>query len=795
MRFIEDIAQDVRYGLRMLARSPGVTAAVVLTLALGIGATTAIFTVVNGVLLRPLPYPEPERLVYIRGNTYGPFATRAEYLAWKDRSQTLSHIAAYMGFQGNLTVGDEAERVTCGTVTPSFMPLLGVQPVVGRNFSPDDDGSGTPAVVLLSHALWKRRFSSDPSVVGRTLTLDAKSYTIIGVLPASFQIPDQYSFSYGLWTPLSLSVAGEASVLLVRVIARLKPGVSHEQSLAELDTIMQSTLRRGTKRHAVVTEWHEEITHGVKRSLLIFLAAVGFVLLIACVNIANLLLSRASARNKEVTIRLALGAGKARIIRQLLTESLLMALFGGTLGLVLATWGKDVLVAFISANLPTLDPIRLDHRVLGFNLVLTLLTGLASGLAPALHASRIPLNESLKEAGRSSTEARSGRLFRSLLVVGEIALTMVLLIGAGLLLRSFLHLRGIDPGFKSERILTMNIDLTLSKYPKPLDQASFFQQVMERIKGLRGVKSVGASSSVPLLGYSGSRSNLSIEGRNESIANLSYSVVSSDYFRTMSIPLKQGRYFTDSDREGSPSVLIVNESFARHFFPDGDCLGRRVESWIGKNNWMTIVGVVSDVRDGLESEASPGMYCSYLQASEPHMTVLVRTVGDPMDLAAAVRSQIAGIDKSQPSYDLMDLEERRTKSLGPRRVNMLLFGSFAALALVLGAVGIFGVVSYSVSQRTHEIGVRMALGAGGIDVVSLVLGRVLLLVIVGEAVGLAGALALNKVIASMVFRVATTDPLTYAGVSFLWIMVALLACCLPARRATKVDPMVALRSE
>ena len=787
------LIQDLRFGARILRNSPGFAATAIITLALGIGATTAIFTVVYAVLLRPLPYPEPDRLVYIRGDTWGPFSSGREYLAWKDRSQTLSQIAAYIEFQANLTGGIEAERVTSGTASASFFRLLGVQPVLGRLFLPEEDRAGAPPLAIISNAFWKRHFAGDPSALGRTLTLDAKSYTVIGVLPASFLVPDQYGADYDVWVPLSANSDGAAPIL-VRVIGRLKPWASYEQAHAELDTILQSTLRKGTKRRAVVAPWHEDVTGKAKLPLLVFLAAVGFVLLIACVNVANLTLSRSAARQKEMALRLALGAGRARVLRQLLTESVLLAILGGAFGMLLALWGKDLLVAFISPNLPTLDPIHLDVRVLAFNLGLAVLTGLAFGFAPALQASKVPLNESLKETGRSTTEGRAGHRLRGLLVVFEVALAMVLLIGAGLLFRSFLRLRGMDTGFRSDRILSLSIDLTTSKYPKPRDQAAFFQQVMEKVRGLRGVESVGGGSSLPSESAGGSVTGVTIEGRPEPV-NVVFRTVSPDYFRTLGIPLLQGRYFTDADREGWPSVAIVNKSFARRYFPDGNCLGRRVENWDRKNDWVTIVAVVGDVRPWLETEASPEMYVSYLQAGEPRMELAVRTVGDPKDLAAAVRSLIASVDKDQPPYALTTLEELRAKWLVPRRVNMLVLGAFAALALILGCVGIYGVVSYSVSQRTHEIGIRIALGALPHDVLKLVVGQEMLLTIAGVGMGLAGALALNKVMSSLVFGVTTTDLFTYAGVSIVWILVALLACHLPARRATKVDPMVALRYE
>ena len=784
---------DLRYALRTLRHNPGFTIAALLTLGLGIGATTAIFTVVYGVLLRPLPYPEPNRLVYVSSDAWGIFSSGTEYSAWKNRSQTLSQIAAYINSQANLTGGVAAARVTLGIASASFFQMLGVRPAVGRVFLNQEDLAGAPPVVILSHPLWKSRFGGDPSVVGKTLTLDAKNYTVVGVLPAGFLVPDQYGDDYGLWMSFSADPDGPPPIL-ARVIGRLKPGVSYQRARSELNTILQSTLKRGRQKHALVMPWHDDITGKAKAPLLVFLAAIGFVLLIASVNVANLMLSRAAGREREMAVRLALGAGRRRILRQLLTESTLMALFGGALGLAVAIWAKDLLVAFISADLPTLEPIQLDYRVLGFTLCLSLLTGLAFGFAPAFQASGIPLNESLKEAGRSTTEGGSGRRLRGLLVVCEVALAMVLLIGAGLLFRSFLRLSGIDMGFRLDRILCLNIDVTPAKYPRARDQATFFKQAMERTKSLAGVQSVAGSTSAPFEGYY-ALADLKIEGQPDSNSTISWTVASSDYFHTLGIPLIQGRYFADSDREGEQMVAIVNQSFARRYFPAGNCLGRRVESWVHKNEWLNIVGVVGDVRPDQETDASPEIYLSYLQAGQPHMTLVVRTAGDPMNLAAAVRSQIASVDKDQPPYLVTTLDKLRTGSIASRRVNMLLLGAFAGLALVLGSIGIYGVISYSVSQRTHEIGIRMALGAEQEHVLSLIVKQGLLLVGAGEVLGLAAALVLNKVISSMVFQVSTTDPLTYAGVSLVWAAVALSACYVPARRATKVDPIVALHSE
>jgi putative ABC transport system permease protein len=545
-----------------------------------------------------------------------------------------------------------------------------------------------------------------------------------------------------------------------------------------------------------LSTWQEQITEGSRLSLLLFLGAVGFLLLIACVNVANLLLSRAATRQKEIAVRLTVGAGRPRIVRQLLAESVLLALLGGVLGLALARSAKDLLVTFISPSLPAPEPIGLDYRVLGFCLALAVVTGLAFGLVPALQASGVSLNEVLKEAGRSTAEVRSGRLFRNLLIVCETALAMMLLVGAGALFRSFLRARGIDMGFRSKNILSMAIDLTPSEYATPNVQATFFQQLMERIKGLEGVQAVAGSSCPPLGNRETSvTTGLNVEGQDVDTTDARTTAVSPDYFRAMGIPLAQGRYFTDADRETSPSVAIVDESFARRYCPGRKCLGGRLGSWVRRRDRLTIVGVVADARDWVEEEPHPKICLPFSQASGPYMTVLVRTAGSPKLWASAVRSQVASVDKNQPPHDLMTLEDLRTQSLTPRRVNMLLLGAFATLGLILASVGIYGVVSYSVSQRTHEIGVRMALGAERGDVLKIVVVERLRSVLIGTGIGVAASIGLTRFLQTMLFGVKPTDPMTFVAVALVLLVVAWLACYIPTRRASKVDPMVALRYE
>ncbi len=797
------LLQDLKYGLRMLAKNAGFTAVAVITLALGIGATTAIFTVVNAVLLRSLPYPHPGELVYVQEilERFGatPFVGVNDFAAWRDQSRTLSPVAAYTDSWFNLTGGGDPERITAGLATSAFFSLLGVRPLTGRLFLPEEDRPSGPPVVILSEGLWRRRYGGDPCVVGRGVTVDGKVYTVVGVLPRTFVVPASSKSEYALWVPLIANETGAGPMGIVRVIGRLKPGRSMETVRSELNTILRSTRAGGPEgwvKGVALSTWQEQITEKSRLSLLLFLGAVGFLLLIACVNVANLLLSRAATRQKEIAVRLAVGAGRRRIIRQLLTESTLLALLGAVLGLALARAGKDLLVAFISPNLPALEPIGLDYRVLGFCLALALVTGLAFGLAPALQSSRISLNEVLKEAGSTVSEPRSGTLFRDLLLISETALAMVLLVGGGLLFRSFLRVRGVDFGFRSKNVLSMTVDLTPSEYATPNVQAAFFEQLMERIRGLEGVQAVAGSSCPPLGNRETSVTTaMKVEGQVVEVQHARTTAVSPDYFRAMGIPLMQGRYLTEADRATSPSVAIVDESFARRYCPGGKCLGGRIGSWVRRGDRLTIVGVVANARDSAEAEPHPKVYLPFSQASEPYMTVLVRTAGNPKLWNSAVRSQVASVDKNQPLHDVMTLDDLRAQSLTPRRVSMLLVGAFATLGLVLASVGIYGVVSYSVSQRTHEIGVRMALGAERGDVLKIVVGQRLRSVLIGTGIGVAASIGLTRFLQTMLFGVKPTDSATFFAVGLLLSGVALLACYIPARRAMKVDPMVALRYE
>jgi len=790
----DSLRQDLRYSLRTIRKNPGFAATVALTLGLGIGATTAIFTVVSGVLLRPLPYPEPQRLVSIQED-YGAgpavFIASIEVVEWQKHSRTFSQVAAYFNCSVNLLGAESAERLDCGSVTQSMLPALGVRPVLGRNFLPEEDRPGGPPAVIVSHALWQRRFGGDPAILGKSLPLDDRSYTIVGVMPEGFRIPGEFREEQDLWLPFQLE-EGRAHWKLLWAVGRLRPGVSMATARAELDTLFQATRRRKNVARIVLTEWQQRIGGRVRSTLMIFLAAVGLVLLIACVNVANLLLSRATGREREMAVRRALGAGTARILRQLLTESILLAVCGGLAGLALAFWVKDVLIAFLAQNLPMVPAIPVDLRVLAFNLGLSLVCGVAFGLAPALQAARIPVNESLKAAGRASGGSGSRNRLRDLLVVAEVSLATALLIGAGLLFRSFLTLRGMDSGTRADRILMLHLQLKGTRYATPQSQAAFFRDALESVRGIRGVDSAAVTSD--------GGADTQIEGRMDVEVHADWSVVSPDYFRTMGIPLLRGRNFSNSDTAAAPEVAIVSQSFARRYFPNQDCIGRRLGSIFRKNGWMPIVGTVGDVRPEPATDPKPTIYTFYLQQERPDtgdlaMTLMLRTEGDPMRLAGAVRGRLSALDRTQAATRIETLEQSLAASIAPRRANMAVLVSFAMLALLLGSAGVYGVMSHAVSRRTYEIGVRLALGADYTDITGMIVGRGLLLVGVGEAAGLGAALGLNRVIASMLFHVPTTDALTYAAVAGLWLVVGLAACYIPARRAMRVDPTAALRCE
>ncbi len=807
--------QDLRYGARMLLKKPGFTLVAVLTLALGVGANTAIFTVVNAVLLRSLPFEHAEQLVRIgganqqRNKRLGTLSPH-DFYDIRDRNTVFESIAAYDGWSPSLTGTGEPERLAGGRVTTSFFNVLKVEPALGRAFLPQEEQRGNHLVVILSYGLWQRRFGANPSIVGQSITLGGLSYNVIGVLPQGFDPPQFSNVGFEkpeLWAPFApdLSQWTRSGRSLDTAIARLKPGVSSEQAQAELMVIAQQLEQQYPDTNAGeslnVVSLHEQLVGKIRSALMIFLAAVGFVLLIACANVANLLLARAAARQKEIAIRTALGAGRWRVVRQLLTESVLLALLGGALGLLFAMWATDYLVTLGADALPHLGRIGLDLRVFGFTTLLTLLTGIAFGLAPALQFSKPDLNETLKESGRTSMSGRGSQRLRGLLVVSEIAISLLLLIGAGLLVKSFMRLQNVSPGFDPHNTLAMNVFLPGAKYPEDEQQRAFFDQAQERIKALPGVDAVGMVSNLPVSGGFDTVSFYA-EGQavpaRENVPDVERYTINSDYFRAMGIPLKSGRSFGSEDRANSLPVAIISEETARRFWPGESPLGKRINTDIDdkESPWRTIVGVVGDVRHyALDISPTPQFYLPHHQSSPQFMAVVVRSSNRPENQIAAVREQIWAIDKDQPIFNIKTMERFVAESIAQRRFTMLLLGLFAGVALVLAIIGLYGVMAYTVTQRTHEIGIRMALGAQAGDVLKMVIRQGMALVLIGVGIGLAAAFILSRLISSFLYGVSATDPWTFVGVPLVLCAVAGLASYIPARRATKVDPMVALRYE
>ncbi len=809
------LLQDLRYGARMLLKHPGFTFVAVAALALGIGANTAIFSVVNAVVLRPLPFANSERIVRIYGTNEKDAAERAplsypDFADYRSQSQSVEHVAAYSFASTSMRTGaGEPERLDGIIVSSDLFPLLDVKPIAGRVFTPEEDRKGVAPVVVLSYGLWRRSFNSDRGIIGREISLGNRSTTVVGVMPPDFKFPvDSERVSY--WMPLAADPgAGEMidkrGAHFMEALAKLKPALTIGQAEAEMNLIARrleaqypTDVDKGSRLHLV--SLHEDLVGDVRPALFVLLGAVGFVLLIACANVANLSLARAAGRTREIAIRTALGASRARVIRQLLTESVLLSTAGGALGLLLAMWGVDLLTA-ASRGIPRLNEVALDGGVLAFTLSVSLATGIFFGLFPALATSKLDLTESLKEGGRSSSEGASRKRVRGLLVVSEVALALMLLVGAGLLIKSFAKLLQTDPGYDTERVLTLDVGLSRIKYPTPEQQTAFLQQVLHRVETLPGVEAVGATDLLPLSG-SDSKTTFKIEGRSVGQGeepNARSQSVSPNLFRAMSIPLREGRDFTERDAKTAAPVLIVNEAFARRFYPGEDALGKRVhlDSDEDDSPPREIVGVVGDVHhERLTADVYPGYYTPYLQHPGRRINLVVRSAStDPKALASAVRGAVKEVDKDQLIWETKTMSERLSASVASRRFRMMLLGIFAALALMLAAIGIYGVMSYAVTQRTHEIGIRMALGAQASDVFKLVVKHGMMLALVGIGAGLIGAFAVTRVMASLLYGVSATDPLIFFGVALLLASVAFLACYIPARRATKVDPMIALRYE
>ena len=798
---MDTLFKDIRYGIRSLLSRPAFAGLAIITLALGIGANTAIFSVINAVLLRPLSYDQPERLVTFRSNQSAP--DLADVIA---SSRTFSKIGGEVLAPLAYTAGTEPVQIQVGQVSGGYFETLGVNPARGRYIIADDDKNGGPFVVVLSHALWQRQFAGDQNIVGKTIPLSGNSYTVIGVMPPRFKSPRENSEA---WTPVHVSnpvAANFRGVHFLRTYGRLAPGMTLQQASAEMRLIDDQLAKQypadNKNRSTALIGLQQRIVGESRNALLILFAAVSLVLLIACANFANLLLARGAERGREIVIRTALGAGRWRIVRQLLTESILIAILGGAIGVLFAWWGTNLLIALRPQNLPRLDEIGVDMRVFGFTLGVSLLTGLIFGLLPAWSASRAAVNTGLKEGGRSASSSRSQQRLRNAFVVGELAVALVLLVGAGLLVKTFWKLRNVEPGFNPNHLLTMRVELPETRYKEVEPQTRFRAQALANINSLVGAQAAMVSE-LPLSGDSLNHDFL-IEGRPPIAAgdepSLETRSVMGDYFHVMQIPLKSGRDFQSHDFDpNAPFVGIVNDEVVKQYFPNANPVGKRVR-WARNPTvqWIEIVGVVGNVKHfGLDLPEQPALYSPYTQINswKRWMTFAVRTQADPAAMTQAVKGQIWKVDAQLPITRMQTMDEVSAASFDARRFNMLLLTLFAGLALVLAAVGVYGVMSYAVTQRTHEIGIRMALGAQVGNVMRLVMQSGLVIAMVGVAIGLAGAFALTRLMRTLLFAVEPTDKATFAGVSICLLLIALAACYLPARRATKVDPLQALRYE
>ena len=808
---METLLKDIRYGVRGLWKRPGFTVVAVLTLALGIGANTAIFSVVNAVLLRPLQFRDPDRLVIIwedagflgfPRNTPAP----ANYVDWKNQSQSFEDVAATVEQTFNLTGDGNPERVAAYAVTANFFPLFGVPPAVGRGFTPDDDRPGAHKVAVLSHELWQTRYGSDSQIINRDIQLDGEKYTVVGVMPAGFQF---FESDVRLWVPAAFTAEQLASRgnHYLKVVARMKAGVTLKQAQADISAVMARIAKDhpdetfNGKVGALVMPLREEYTGDVRGSLFVLLVAVAFVLLIACANVAGLLLARAVGRRREIALRVALGASRTRVVRQLLTESLLLSAAAGILGSVLAYFSFAFLQKLIPEQMALLTTLKLDTRILVFTLGLSIVTGIVFGLVPALQSAKVDLNNALKQSTRVTS---SGRL-RSALIVFEVALSIVLLVGAGLLIQTLFRLFNQYDVLKPEQVLTVRTVLPRAKYKELPQRIGFYEQVLDRVEHLPGVISAGYSTSIPLI-WKGGTSGFFPEGIKDPLPGMAYDAnhreVTANYLQTMNIALREGRYFTDHDNEKSMPVAIINETMARQYWPGQNALGRRFKLGDPADNvpWIQIIGIVADVRQmGLDEPVKAEMYFPYQQQTQYDFynprDLAIRTSGDTTSLVAAVRQIVHEVDPDQPVSNVATMADVLGVEAAQRRMGMIMLVAFAGLALLLASLGIYGVLAYFVTQHTNEIGVRMAVGASPLNILALVLRKGMGLTLLGVGIGLAASFVLTRLMSSLLFGVKASDPITFVSVPLVLAVVALIACLIPARRAMKVDPMIALRYE
>ena len=797
------LREDLKYGVRMLFKKPSFTAVVVLTLALSISASTVVFSVVNALLLRSLPYSNPEQLV----NLWGVFKANnkahhsaANFREWQERNKSFQALSAYDPLKFNLTGGDRPEAVDVAIVSANLMPLLGVQPVQGRGFQAEEEQPGKGQVAIISDGLFKRRFGSDAGVLGKPLMLDGDNYTVIGIMPPGFSYPEKSD----VWIPLSfppeeLAMRGYNHLV---VVGRLKPGVELSQAQAEMSAIADEQARQFPEANAgrgmrLVT-FQDNQVGDIRTALWILLGAVILVLLIACANIANLLMARATTRQKDTAIRIGLGASRWHLIRQLLTESLLFSLLGGALGLVFTYGGIQILTTVGPANIPRLSEVGIDGWVLAFTLVVSVLTGIIFGLKPALQSTNPNINEWLKEGQRGAPGGALRKRTRNWLVVTEMALALILLIGSGLLIKSFLLLWQVEPGFNPQNVLTMAISPSAPKYKTRADLAALCKRLVEQLQTAPGVEAAGIVNQLPFsgrnLGF-----NFNVVGqppaRPEDQASANYRLVSPGYLKAMGIPLKRGRDFTEHDKKESTPVALINETLAKRYFPNEDPIGKQL-SIEGQQAPREIVGIIGEVKQiKLDAEGKSEIYVPFFQFPVPAMNIVVRTTTDPGSMTSAVLQQIAQVDPDQPVFQLKTMDQYLGESMAQRRLSTILLGAFAVLALLLATIGVYSVMSYLVSQRTHEIGIRMALGAKQLDILKMVVGHGMWLSFLGIAFGIAAAFFATRIMTSMLYGISASDPLTYIGISLLLAVVALLACLIPARRAIKVDPIIALRYE